>query len=109
MRSADAYPFPTFSAPLRFSFAVGSIGVVFLLSQKFPVLVDDASLFLLLGIAVMASAWTAGTGPALLATVAAALLGARDAERAGIAGDTHLVLLILQGVLLTAVVSELPR
>ncbi len=108
-RSADAYPFPTFSAPLRFSFAIGSIGVVFLLSQKLALFVDDASLFLLLGVAVMATAWTAGTGPALLATVAAALLGASDAERLGIAGHTHLALLILQGVLLTAVISELRR
>jgi signal transduction histidine kinase len=109
MRSADAYPFPTFSAPLRFSFAIGSIAVVFLVSQKFALFVDDASLFLLLGIAVMATAWTAGTGPALLASVAAALLGASDAERAGIAGHTHLALLILQGLLLTAVISELRR
>jgi signal transduction histidine kinase len=109
MRSADAYPFPTFSAPLRFSFAVGAVGVVFLVSQRFGAVVDDVSLFLLLGIAVMASAWTAGTGPALVATVAAALLGARDAGRAGAAGHAHLALLVFQGVVLTAVISELRR
>jgi signal transduction histidine kinase len=109
MRSADAYPFPTFSAPLRFSFAVGAVGVVFLVSQRFGAVVDDVSLFLLLGIAVMASAWTAGTGPALVATVAAALLGARDADRAGAAGHAHLALLVFQGVVLTAVISELRR
>ena len=69
MSTADAYPFRTLPAPLRFAWrwpqsaqcssSIASSGSV----------IDDGSLFLLLGTAVMASAWFAGTGPALAATV----------------------------------------
>ena len=73
MSTADAYPFPTQPAPLRFAVALAAVGVVFLLDRFFGTLIDDGSHFLLLGTAVMASAWFAGTGPALAATVLGAV------------------------------------
>ena len=74
-------------------------------------MIDDGSLFLLLATAVMASAWFAGTGPALAATVTGALVGAWQPEAAGNvrATGTHLALFVVQGLLLTALVSELRR
>jgi signal transduction histidine kinase len=110
MATADAFPFPTFPAPLRFAIALAAVGLVYLADHAFGTLIDDGSLFLLLGTAVMASAWTAGTGPALAATVAGALFGAWDGS--GSPGDqratqTHLALFVIQGLLLTALVSEL--
>ena len=72
----DAYPFPPFPAPLRFAIALASVSTVFGVNALAGAPVDDAGKFLLLGIAVLASAWFAGTGPALSATVLGALLGA---------------------------------
>ena len=71
--------------------------------------IDDGSKFLLMGTAVMASAWFAGTGPALAATVLGAALGAYEATgpAGGAAVPTHLALFVVQGLLLTAVISEL--
>ena len=112
MASADAYPFPTQPAPLRFAVALGVVGIVFVLDWVFNDLIDDGSHFLLLGTAVMASAWFAGTGPALAATVLGAILGALDAPTSLIdarATQTHLALFLGQGLLLTALVSELRR
>jgi signal transduction histidine kinase len=112
MASADAYPFPTQPAPLRFAVALGVVGIVFVLDWVFNDLIDDGSHFLLLGTAVMASAWLAGTGPALAATVLGAILGALDAPTSLIdarATQTHLALFLGQGLLLTALVSELRR
>ena len=76
MSSADAFPFPTLPAPLRFAIALATVGLVYLIERTFGSLIDDGSLFLLLGTAVMASAWLAGTGPALAANVFGAILGA---------------------------------
>jgi signal transduction histidine kinase len=108
--AADAYPFPTLAAPLRFAIALGLVSCVFLLDAFAPTLVDDGSLFILLGTAVGATAWFAGTGPALGATVVAAVLGA---VRAGGplhgAIPVHLALFLVHGLLLTAVVAELRR
>jgi signal transduction histidine kinase len=112
MATADAYPFPTQPAWLRFGLAAASVGLVFLLDSTFDVLIDDGSHFLLLGMAVMASGWFAGTGPALAATVGAALLAALDVPFAGAdprAMPAHLALFVLQGLVLTAVLSELRR
>ena len=106
----DAYPFPTFSAPLRFAIALAAVLVVFVVDRLSGWPVDEPAKFILLGIAVMASAWFAGTGPALAATVLGSILGATEAGSfAGIDGDTavHLAMFLIQGVLLTAVVSEL--
>jgi signal transduction histidine kinase/ActR/RegA family two-component response regulator len=61
-----------------------------------------------MGTAVMACAWFAGTGPALAATVLGAALGAFEAAgQPGTAVPTHLALFVVQGLLLTAVISEL--
>ena len=76
MPTADAYPFPTRAAPLRFAVALASVGAIFVIDYFFGPLIDDGSQFLLLGMAVMASAWFAGTGPALAATVVGAVVGA---------------------------------
>ena len=112
MPTADAYPFPTLPAPVRFAVAIGAIGTVFVIDSFFGALIDDGSLFLLLGTAVMASAWFAGTGPALAATVAGAVVGAwqgpSSAENVR-ATQAHLALFVVQGLLLTALVSELRR
>ncbi|HEU4651308.1 MAG TPA: HAMP domain-containing sensor histidine kinase, partial [Croceibacterium sp.] len=112
MSTADAYPFPTQPAPLRFAVALGAIGAVYVINALFGDLIDDGSHFLLLGTAVMAAAWFAGTGPALAVTVAGAVLGAWDSPSTIIAAratQTHLALFVVQGLLLTALVSELRR
>jgi signal transduction histidine kinase/CheY-like chemotaxis protein len=96
-------------APVRFAVALASIAIVFVLDRVAGAAIDDGSLFLLLSTAVIATAWLAGTGPALAATVLGAVLGAADA------GDVptdpgapmHLALFVVEGLLLTAVVSEL--
>ena len=107
---ADAYPFPTLSAPLRFAIALAAVLMVFVTDAVGRAPLDTVSRFLLLGVAVLASAWFAGTGPALAATVLGAVLGAVDAgdpSRTEATVATHLALFVVQGLLLTAVVSEL--
>ncbi|HEU4935010.1 MAG TPA: hybrid sensor histidine kinase/response regulator [Vicinamibacterales bacterium] len=109
-RPADAYPFPTFPAPLRFAIAMAAVSVVFIVDATTATALDEVSKFLLLGTAVLASAWFAGTGPALAAVILGAALGWVGASRepATVAQvATHLALFVLQGLLLTAVVSEL--
>jgi signal transduction histidine kinase/CheY-like chemotaxis protein len=91
---------------------LAAIGIIFLIDASFDSLIDDGSLFLLLGTAVMASAWLAGTGPALAATVAGAIFGALDAPTGAVdarATPAHLAIFVVQGLLLTALVSELRR
>jgi signal transduction histidine kinase len=111
MATADAFPFPTLPAPVRFAVALAAVGVVFLADVAFGAIIDDGSQFLLLGTAVMVSAWFAGTGPALAATVTGAILGTWSASDrlADPATHTHLALFVVQGLLLTALVSELRR
>ena len=109
MATADAFPFPTLPAPLRFAVAVAAIGLVFLADRAFGAIIDDGSQFLLLGTAVMASAWFVGTGPALAATVAGGLFGAWESPLTDRAEYAHLALFVVQGLLLTAVVTELRR
>jgi signal transduction histidine kinase len=109
-RPADAYPFPTLSAPARFAIALAAVLMVFVTDAVGRAPLDTVSRFLLLGVAVLASAWFAGTGPALAATVLGAVLGAFDAgdpSRTDATVATHLALFVVQGLLLTAVVSEL--
>jgi signal transduction histidine kinase len=106
----DAYPFPTFPAPLRFAIALAAVSTVFVVDALAGAPVDDAGKFLLLGIAVLASAWFAGTGPALAATVLGAVLGTFEGSgqpRSDAVVSIHLALFVIQGLLLTAVVSEL--
>ena len=112
MPTADAYPFPTQPAPLRFAVALAAVGAVFVIDYFFGPLIDDGSQFLLLGTAVMASAWFAGTGPALAATVAGAVVAAWEGPSSlenVRATQAHLALFVFQGLLLTALVSELRR
>ena len=59
---------------------------------------------------MLASAWFAGTGPALAATVLGAVLGTFEQAcqpRPDAVVSIHLALFVIQGLLLTAVVSEL--
>ncbi len=111
MATDDVFPYPALPAPLRFIVALVAVIVVYLADYTFDPLIDDGSLFLLLGIAVMVTAWFAGTGPALAATVLGAVLGAWDSAESSTldhrATQTHLALFVVQGLLLTAVVSEL--
>ncbi len=106
----DGYPFPRLPPSLRFAIALVAVGLVFALSLAAGETIDDGSEFLLLGTAVLASAWFGGTGPALAATVTGALLGAYEASTALVAdaaAPTHLAFFVIQGLLLTGVVSEL--
>ena len=112
MAAADAYPFQAHPAPLRFAVALASVGGVFVLGHFFPTMIDDGSHFLLLGAAVMATAWFGGTGPALAATVGGALAGAWEGSSTFEnvrATQAHLAIFVVQGLLLTALVSELRR
>ena len=112
MSNADAYPFATQPPALRFAVALAAVGIVFVVDWLFDSVIDDGSHFLLLGTAVMASAWFAGTGPALAATVLGAVLGAWESPGSVVdarATQTHLALFIVQGLLLTALISELRR
>ena len=112
MGTPDAYPFPTLPSPLRFAIALAAVAVVSLIERAAGALIDEGSHFLLLGTAVMATAWFAGTGPALAATVLGAVLGARavgDPRIAPASAHTHLALFVSQGLLLTALVSEMRR
>jgi len=106
MAQADEFPFQPISAPARFGIAVGAVSVVFLLQRAFGPLIDEGSFLLMLGVAVVASAWLGGTGPALLATVSGAILASRAAT-SDPGADAHLALFVLQGVLLTAIMAEL--
>src|SRR5687767_15064218 len=106
----DAYPFPTRPAPLRFAIAVAAGATVFAIEWIWNAGVDEGSHFLLLGTAVMATAWVAGTGPALAATVLGAVLGAYNSDGAPTAAASmHLALFVVQGLLLTGLVAELRR
>lgn len=109
-RTADPYPFSAITPPVRFLIALIFVGLVFAICWRAGDMIDDGSEFLLLGTAVMACAWFGGTAPALAATVLGALLGAFEASRSiapDAAAPTHLALFVIQGLLLTAVVSEL--
>jgi signal transduction histidine kinase len=89
---------------------MAAVSVVFVTDAVAVAALDDVGRFLLLGTAVLASAWFAGTGPALAATILGAALGWVGVGRqptTTTAVATHLALFIVQGLLLTAVVSEL--
>ena len=99
-RSADAYPFPTFPAPLRFAIAMAAVSIVFVTDALSATAIDDVSKFLLLGVAVLASAWFAGTGPALAATILGAALGwtaAATTRDVTAQVAAHLALFVMQG------------
>ena len=108
MENADANPLPHLSVPARYGSAVVAVLAVFVVERTFAPLVDEGSLFLMLGLAVIGSAWIGGSGPALFATVFGAVLASRD-PAAGPAADAHLAWFVLQGVILTAILAELRR
>ena len=109
-RHEDAYPFPSIAAPVRHIAALASIVIVFLMYRSSDSLIDGGGLFLLLGIAVIGSAWFAGTGSALAATVLGTVLGSIAAGRTPTpAVEMHLALFVGQGLLLTALVGSAPR
>jgi signal transduction histidine kinase len=108
--TADSFPFPTRPAPLRLAIAFAAVAVVFLVDRSAGSMIDDGSQFLLLGIAVMAAAWLAGTGPALAATVLGAVLGAWRSNPGDVPAEAmHLAVFVIQGLVLTALVAELRR
>jgi signal transduction histidine kinase len=108
--TADSHPFPTQPAALRFAVAIAAVAAVFAIDRVWNTVIDDGSHFLLLGTAVMATAWVAGTGPALAATVLGAVFGAQTSDAlATPAASMHLAVFVVQGLLLTALVSELRR
>ena len=93
--------------PVRLALAAGIIAGTVLLEAALGSLIDAGSHFLLMGTAVLAVALTAGTAPALLATVAAAILSARNAD----AGRHHtpLLLFVAQAAVFTTLVGALHR
>jgi signal transduction histidine kinase len=106
----DAYPFRTFPAHLRFAIALAAVAVVFIVDHLSGWPFDEPAKFILLGIAVMATAWFAGTGPALAATVLGGVLGAAEVgslSALDVDVATHLAMFLIQGLMLTAVISEL--
>ena len=108
----DAYPFPTLAAPLRFGIGIALISLIFILERGAPALIDDGSHFILLGTAVGATAWFAGTGPALLRDGAG--LGVRRGRCPRHIASAALCrctsrLFLVHGLLLTGVVAELRR
>jgi signal transduction histidine kinase/CheY-like chemotaxis protein len=109
-RATGPYPFPTVALPARHFVALTAVVIVFLAHRAAGTIIDDGSLFLLLTIVVLGSAWFAGTGSALSVTVLGAVIGSlvKGTDRSR-AIETHLALFVGQGLLLTALVAELRR
>ena len=110
IKASGPYPFPTVALPARHFVALTAVVIVFLAHRAADTVIDEGGLFLLLSIAVLGSAWFAGTGSALSVTVLGAVLGSLVAGTGGTPSvETHLALFIGQGLLLTALVAELRR
>ena len=92
---------------MRFGLALALLATVVVLDRSTTPLFDNGSHLILLAIAVMATAWFAGTGPALLATILAAVLGARHAHVTEGTAYLHLALFLVHGLVLTGVIAEL--
>jgi signal transduction histidine kinase/CheY-like chemotaxis protein len=104
------FPFRQIPPAVRHTASLSAVILVYLAYEQSGTVIDDGGLFLLLSIAVLFSAWFAGTGTALAATVAGALLGALAAGHTNDpAVETHLALFIGQGLLMTLLVAELRR
>jgi signal transduction histidine kinase/CheY-like chemotaxis protein len=104
------YPFPAVPLAVRRIVALVIVAIVFIAYRSSGTVIDEGSLFLLLSIAVMGTAWFAGTGGALAVTVMSAILGSVFAgPQLTRAVETHLALFIGHGLLLTALVAELRR
>ena len=85
-RASEPYPFPTVALPARHFVALTAVVIVFLAHRSAGTVIDEGGLFLLSSIAVLGSAWFAGTGSALSVTVLGAVLGSVVAGRDGLAG-----------------------
>jgi signal transduction histidine kinase/CheY-like chemotaxis protein len=106
----ETYPFPAIARPARHFVALTAVVIVILAHRMAGTVVDEGGLFLLLSIAVLGSAWFAGTGSALSVTVLGAVLGSLVAGREDSpAVQTHLALFVGHGLLLTGLVAELRR
>ena len=104
------YPYPQIPVAVRHFVALSMVVIVFLAYRSSGNIIDEGGLFLLLGIAVLGSAWFAGSRSALSVTVLGAVLGSfYTEEESSRAVETHLALFVGQGVLLTALVAELRR
>jgi signal transduction histidine kinase len=104
------FPFPQIPVAVRHFVALAMVVIVFLAYRSSGNLIDEGSLFLLLGTAVLVSAWAAGSRSALSVTVLGAVLGSFFTEgESSRAVETHLAIFVGQGVLLTALVAELRR
>jgi len=109
-RGAGPYPFPTLPGPVRQFVSLSVVVMVFFLARSPTSIIDDGSLFLLLSVTVLGSAWFAGSSAAVAVTAAGAILGIFLTDfRQPAAVQTHLALFVVQGLLLTALVSALRR
>ena len=105
---AEPYPFPTVPPVVRHLVAAVAVVIIFIAHRRFATVIDEGGLYLLLSIAVLGSAWFAGTRSALAVTVLGTVLG----SLAGGHGrppsvEMHLSLFIVQGLLLTTLVAAL--
>ncbi len=109
-RDPGPFPFPAVARPARHFAALIAVVAVFLAYRASGSVIDEGGLFLLLGSAVLGSAWFAGTGSALAVTVFGAVLGSLVAGNPDSPADqAHLALFVGQGLMLTALVAELRR
>jgi signal transduction histidine kinase len=110
MSASGPYPFPSIALPARHFVALTAVVLVFLAHRAAGSVIDEGGLFLLLSVAVLGSAWFAGTASALSVTVLGAVLGAAVSGSGGSpAVETHLALFVGQALLLMALVAELRR
>jgi signal transduction histidine kinase/ActR/RegA family two-component response regulator len=109
-RGGGPYPFPTIPRPVRYFVALTAVVIAYLASRTSPAIIDEGGLFLLMSITVLGAAWFAGTVSALAVTILGAALAASGVTfGSDIAVYTHLSLFIVEGLLLTALVTELRR
>ena len=108
MAGTGGYPFPSVPIVVRRAIALVVVVIVFLAYRNSGNVIDDGGLFLLLSVAVLGSAWFAGTGTALCVTVFGAILGSVfPGHPLDSAVQTHLALFVGHGLLLIALVAEL--
>src|SRR5262245_39205475 len=107
---SDSLPSPPSPPPPRHFIALAIVAIIFLASRNAVSILDQGSIYLLLSIVVMGSAWFAGTGGALAVTVLGAVFGSFAAGGGRLpAVETQLALFIVDGLALTALVAELRR
>ena len=107
--AAESYPFPSVPLPVRHFIALAAVAIIFLGARNAASVLDEGSIYLLLSILVMGSAWFAGTGGALAVTVLGAVFGSFAGTGRAPAVEAHLALFIVDGLALTALVAELRR